>query len=88
MDNKSHILKHLHSITTYLDSYNYLSFKITDKAKSRFDSKSKEALHINWRKSNLNTQQNHLAVFIACITTFILSVFVFFSFVFLFHLSF
>ena len=37
-----------------------LSFKIIDKAKS--DLKIKEALHINWRKPNLNAQQNHLAL--------------------------
>ena len=30
-DNKSHIFKHLHSTTTYFDSYNSLSFKIIDK---------------------------------------------------------
>ena len=27
-----------------------------------FDLKIKEALHINWRKPNLNAQQNHLAL--------------------------
>ena len=51
-DNKSHIFKHLHS----------LSFKIIDKASSKLDLKIKEALRINWRKPNLNTQQNHLAL--------------------------
>ena len=43
------------------DSYNSLSFKIIDKTNSKFDLKIKEALHINWRKPNLNAQQNHLA---------------------------
>ena len=61
-DNKSHIFKHLHSTTTCFDSYNYLSFKIIDKANSKFDLKIKEALHINWRKPNLNAQQDHLAL--------------------------
>ena len=42
-----------------LDSYNSLSFKVIDKADSKFDWKIKEALHINWRKPNLNAQQNH-----------------------------
>ena len=42
-DSKSHILKHLHSTATYFDSYNSLSFKIIDKANSKFD--IKEALH-------------------------------------------
>ena len=51
-----------HSTTTCFDSYNYLCFKIIDKANSKFDLKIKEALHINWRKPNLNAQQNHLAL--------------------------
>ena len=58
-DNKYCAFKHLHSITTYFESYNSLSFKIIDKANSKFDLKIKEALHINWRKPNLNSQQNH-----------------------------
>ena len=61
-DNKSHIFKHLHSTATCFDSYNSLCFKIIDKANSKFDLKIKEALHINWRKPNLNPQQNHLAL--------------------------
>ena len=39
-----------------------LSFKIIDKTNSKLDLKIKEALHINWAKPNLNTQQNHLAL--------------------------
>ena len=61
-DNKSYIFKHLHSTATCFDSYNSLSFKIIDKANSKFDLKIKEALHINWRKPNLNAQQNHLSL--------------------------
>ena len=61
-DNTFHIFKHLHSTTTCFDSYNSLCFKIIDKAKSKFDIKIKEALHISWRKPNLNAQQNHLAL--------------------------
>ena len=64
-DNKSHIFKHLHSTATCFDSYNSLCFKIIDKANSKFDLKIKEALHINWRKPNLNAQQNHLALTIS-----------------------
>ena len=37
-------------------------FKIVDKANSKLDLKIKEALHINWRKANLNTRQNHLSL--------------------------
>ena len=61
-DNKSHILKHLHSAAICFDSYSCLSFKIIDKANSKFELKIKEALHINWRKPNLNAQQNHLSL--------------------------
>ena len=60
-DSKYHIFKHLHSTSTCFDSYNSLSFKIIDKANSKFDLKIKKALHINWRKPNLNAQKNHLA---------------------------
>ena len=61
-DNKSHIFKHLQSSETCFDSYSSLCFKIIDKANPKFDLKIKEALHINWRKPNLNAQQNHLAL--------------------------
>ena len=39
-----------------------LCFRIIDKPNSKFDLNIKEALHINWRKPNLNAQQNHLAL--------------------------
>ena len=58
-DNKSHIFKHLDSTATCFDAYHSLCFKIIDKTNSEFDLRIKEALHINWRKSNLNAQQNH-----------------------------
>ena len=61
-DNKSHIFKHLHSTATCFDSFNSLCFKIIDKGNCKFDLKIKEVLHINWRKPNLNAQQNHLAL--------------------------
>ena len=61
-DNKSHILKHLYSTATCFDSYSPFCFKIIEKANSKFDLKIKEALQINWRKPNLNAQQNRLAL--------------------------
>ena len=39
-----------------------LCFKIIDKANSKFDLRIIEALHINWRKPNLNAQQNDLVL--------------------------
>ena len=82
-DNKSHIFKHLHSTVTCFDSYNSVCFKIIDKANSKFDLKIKEALHNNWRKPNLNAQQNHLALifhYSFCSPCFFLSLFVFLLF--------
>ena len=63
-DNKSHIFKHPHCTTTWFDSCNSLSYKIIDKIdkNSKFDLKIKKALHINWKKPNLNAQQNHLSL--------------------------
>ena len=51
----------------FLNIYTPLQHALTqiiliDKANSKFDLKIKEALHINWRKPNLNVQQNHLAL--------------------------
>ena len=62
MNNKSYIFKHLHSSATCFDSYDSLCFEINDKANSKLNLKIKEALHINWRKPNLNAQKNHLAL--------------------------
>ena len=62
---KFYIFKHPHSSETCFDSYNFLCFKIIDKANCKFDLKIKEALHINWRKPNLNAQQNHLALILS-----------------------
>ena len=58
-------------------------FVLVDKANSKFNLKIKEALHINWRKPNLNAQKNHLALTLSLQLLFslLLSVFVCFSFV-------
>ena len=57
-ERKSHIFKHLHSTKTCLNSYKSLPVKIIDKANSKFALEFKKALHINWRKPNLNTHKN------------------------------
>ena len=44
------------------DSYNSFPCKIIDKTNSKFELKIEEASQVNWRKPNLNTQQNHLAL--------------------------
>ena len=61
-NNKSHIFKHLHFTASCFDSYNSLCFETIDKANSKCDLKIKETLHINWKKPNLNAQQNCLAL--------------------------
>ena len=89
-DNKSHMFKLLHSAATCFDWYNPMCFKIIDKANSKFDLRIKEALHINWRKSNLNAQQSHLALTLSLGLWFplLLSAFVCFSFVIFLQFSF
>ena len=79
-DNKSHIFKHLHSTATCFDSYNLLCFKIIDRANSKFDLKVKEALHINWRKPDLNDHSmiemrclKNIVIFVQTIISFVLS---------------
>ena len=87
-DNKSHIFKHVHSIATCFDSNNSLCFKINDKANFKFDLKINEALHINWRKPNLNAQQNNLLLLRLLFSAFIcfsFVVFLHFSFIYCFH---
>ena len=59
-DNMSHVFKHL--LATCFHSYNSLSFRITDKASSKFDLNFKESLRINRRKPTLNAQKNRLAL--------------------------
>ena len=63
---------------------------LIDKANSKFDLKIKETLHINWRKPNLNAQQNHLALTLSLCLLFPLLVpaFVCFSFVVVLKFSF
>ena len=38
-DNKSHVFKHLHSTATSFDSFDSLSFKLTDRAHSKIELK-------------------------------------------------
>ena len=88
-DNKCHTFKHLHFTATCFDSYGSLCFKIIDKDNSKFDLKIKEALHINWRKLNLNAQQNHLALILSLYLLFPVALFcLYLFFAFLFHLLF
>ena len=73
-DNKTHIFNHLYSTITCFDSI-ILCFKIIDKVNSKFDLKIKEASHINYKKPNLNAQQNHLALTVSLWLLFPLALF-------------
>ena len=96
-ENKCHIFKHLHSTSTFFQSYKSLCFKISDKTDSKFDLEIREALHIDWKKPNLKVQKKSfssrpfttVSVFLA---PFFLSFFFFFFFflflLILFHLLF
>ena len=86
-DNQFNIFKHLHSNATCFDSYNSLCFKIIDKANSEFNLKIKDALQINWRKTNLNAQENHLALNLSLKVLFPLLLFVFVCFYFVVSLQ-
>ena len=61
-DNKSLILLNICTPPQHPLTHIILCFKIIDKTNSKFHLKIKKALHINWRKPNLNAEQNHLAV--------------------------
>ena len=54
----------LKNISKMITSCTYLNIYTPsiDKANSKFDLKMKKVSHINWKKSNLNVQQNHLAL--------------------------
>ena len=79
--NESLICKHQDSTATCFDWYNTVCFEIVNKAKSKFYLKVKAPSHINWRKVNLNPQQNHLALTLCygfCLPFFFLFCFLFF----------
>ena len=56
------ILLNIYTPPQHTLSHIIFCFGIIDKANSKFDLKIKEALHINWRKPNLNAQQNNLTL--------------------------
>ena len=58
-DKNSHVYKHLHSYKTCKDSCDESCFKVIDSAKTYYQLKIKEALHILWEGPNLNKQVQH-----------------------------
>ena len=79
---KTQIEKKIYTAPQHALTRKILFFKkIIDKANSKFELNIKEAMHINWRKPNLNARENLLAFTLALplarITPFFLSVFLF-----------
>ena len=57
-DKKSHIYSHLHEVNSDF-------FEIIDHASSYFRLQIKEAMHINWKKPELNKQVKHVGITIS-----------------------
>ena len=55
----------------------HIILKIVDKANSKFDLKIRYALHISWRKHNLNAKPNHLVPLFDCSFCHLLVIFCF-----------
>ena len=58
-DKNFHIYKHLESSNTCKNACNDSCFKVLDSAKTHYQLKIKEALHILWEGPNLNKQVQH-----------------------------
>ena len=64
-DKESHILQHLKKNNTCRTKCNENSFTVIDRAATEFSLKLKEAMHINWKKPNLNKQNNNVKITLA-----------------------
>ena len=63
---KTQIEKKIYTTPQHALTRKILFFKkIIDKANSKFELNIKEAMHINWRKPNLNARENLLAFTLA-----------------------
>ena len=78
----------MHSTIICFNSYNYPYFKTIHNANSKFDLKIKEAFYTDWRKPNLNAQQNDLALTHSLKLPSSLCCFLYLSFAFIFYVSF
>ena len=64
-DKKSHIYSHLQENTQCQEKVNSDCFEIIDRASSYFRLQIKEAMHINWKKPELNKQVKHVGITIS-----------------------
>ena len=64
-DKKSHIYSHLQEYPQCQERVNFGCFEIIDCASSYFRLQIKEAMHINWKKTELNKQVKHVGITIS-----------------------
>ena len=64
-DEKCHIYSHLQENPQCKEKVNSDCFEIIDRASSYFRLQTKEAMHINWKKSELSKQVNHVGITIS-----------------------
>ena len=64
-DEKSHIYSHLQEIPQCQEKVNFDYFEILDRAFSYFRLQIKEAMHINWKKPELNKQVKYVDITIS-----------------------
>ena len=60
-DTKINIFQHLHNKEECFSSFDLNCFSILDSATTKYQTKLKEGMYIDWEKPNLNKQKNHLS---------------------------
>ena len=60
-DKKFHGFQHLHNKEECFSSFDLNCFSILDSATTKYQTKLKEGMYIDWEKPNLNKQKNHLS---------------------------
>ena len=58
---KYHVFQHLHNKEECFSSFDLNCFSILDLATTKYQTKLKEGMYIDWKKPNLNKQKNHLS---------------------------
>ena len=56
----SQVFQHLHTKEKCFSSFDLKCFSILDSATTKYQTKLKEGMYIDWEKPNLNKQKNHL----------------------------
>ena len=64
-DKQSHIYSNLQENSQCQERINFYCFEIIDRASSYFRLQIKEAMHINWKKPELNKQAKHVDITIS-----------------------